>query len=66
MTKSKITDQRWARTFIKNVGRRKFKNAFKLAQQGQSAEKITNSIDIPLSYAEVVIRKLEEKIVAES
>ena len=64
MTKPNMTDQRWVRTFIKNVGRRKFKRALLLAQQGQHADAIATEVQIPLEYAKEVIRKIESNIVA--
>ena len=60
----KITDQRWVRTFIKNVGRQKFTKASLMAQKGKSAKDIADQVDIPLGYAHTIVDKIQNNVVA--
>ena len=64
MSQTQITNQRWARSFIKNLGRRKYKQAVLMAQQGSSPSDIASTTQIPLQYAELTIRKVETSNIA--
>jgi hypothetical protein len=60
----KITDQRWVRRFIKNVGRQKFTKASLMAQKGKSASEISEKVELPLSYAKIMLEKTQNSVVA--
>ena len=64
MFRTQITNQRWARSFIKNLGKRKYKQAILLAQQGLSPSDIASSAQIPLQYAELVVHKMDTSNIA--